>query len=147
MGAPLLQTFACAACLAFIPIQRNGSVLPTRVSHVSSEMLIGATQQQGGKPQTMGCNLSRCVILMKFTKGRITTPYCTQCSISYTNSINCYRISHNLNLHTVKHQITTFDCLLAKCFIDLNKKVCVINQSHMTTFSHCIKRKTNKVKT
>ncbi len=72
----LLQTLACAACLTCIPIQRNGSVLPTRVSHVSSEKAIGATQQQGGNPQTMGCHLSKCVILMMFTKGRITITYC-----------------------------------------------------------------------
>lgn len=55
----LLQTFACAACLTFIPIQRNGSVLPTRVSHVSSEAPAGASQQQGDKAQTMGCHLSK----------------------------------------------------------------------------------------
>lgn len=118
----LLQTFACAACLACIPIQRNGSVLPTRVSHVSSEKPIGATQLQGGNPQTMGCNLSKCVILMMFTKGRITITYYTQYSIIYSNSVNCYRISHILNLQTSKHPITTFDCLLAvllKCFINL----------------------------
>ncbi len=42
----------------------------------SSEKAIGATQQQGGNPQTMGCHLSKCVILMMFTKGRITITYC-----------------------------------------------------------------------
>ncbi len=71
----LLQTFACAACLSFY----SDSKKRIRTSYQSKSCLQWNADRGNttARRQTTdnGMSLSKCVILMKFTKGRITTPY------------------------------------------------------------------------